>query len=529
MSNEEKSSAKIDKLLFWPPLLIIALVCAFIVGNPKAGEAGINKVFAFVTGDLGWTYELFVFANIVLIVYLTFGKFAQKRFGDEKPEFSTLTWLGMLFTAGTSGTILFWSSMEFYYFLSGPPFAVKPFSPEAWNWTLAYSLFNWGISGYGLYVAIGVVFGYFFYVQKKEIFRPSTACEAFLGDRAHGLFGKVVDVFYMIGIIAGVSTSIGLGTPIISEILTKLFGIKHTLGVDAAIIAVWTLIFTISVYTGLEKGIALLSNVRVYLGYALLAFVAIVGPTAFMFNNTVDALGITLNNFTRMSFYTDPHLNGGFPQGWTIFFFAWFMSFALSTGIYMARISKGRTVREFTLGATFSGVLCAYLYFAVLGNYSIHVFKTKAVDVAQIFNNEGGFRAAVEIWNTLPMGALVLVAVLVLVFISTANVINGVAYTLAMVSSRKLSVGQEPAKWNRVFWALVLGGLSLTLMFLGGLKPLQTAATAGSFPTMIIMGIIFIGFLKTAGKSWTEKSSNLPEAEVLRKDNVAQSKVFLDS
>jgi len=499
---ERNSSIKIDKILFWPPLLVILLLCAFIVYNPEAGAAGVDRAFAFITGQLGWAYQVFVLANLGLIIYFIFGKFAHKKMGEEKPEFATLTWLGMLFTAGTTGTILFWSTMEFYYFLSGPPFGLEAFSDAAWDWSLAYSLFNWGIGAYGLYVAIGVVFGYFFFVQKKEVLRPSTACESFLGERADGWIGKLIDIFYMIGIIAGVSTSIGLGTPIISELVTKMFGIQHTLGMDAAIIMIWTIIFAISVYSGLEKGIAFLSNLRVYLGYGLLAFVILIGPTSFMFNNFFDALGITMNNFVRMSLYTDPHLQTGFPQGWTIFFYAWFMSFALSTGIYLARISRGRTVREFTLGATFSGVLSAFLYFAVLGNYSIQIFKENIIDVTQIYTDFGAYRAAVEIWSTMPLSFLVLPVIMLLVFISTANVINSVAYTLAMVSSHRIIPGEEPAKWNRVTWALILGCLSLTLMFLGGLKPLQTSAIVGSFPTMLIMAMIFSGFLRLAGKEW---------------------------
>jgi Choline-glycine betaine transporter len=505
MKTDSNSSVKIDKLLFWPPLLLVILICSYIVKYPEAGTAAINKIFTFITGDLGWAYELFVFANLGLILYFIFGKYANKRFGDEKPEFSTLTWLGMLFTAGTTGTILYWSSMEFYYFLTAPPFGAKPLSPQAWDYSLAFSFFDWGISGYGLYVAIGVVFGYFFYVLKKDVLRPSTACEGLLGERVRGPIGKIIDIFYMIGVIAGVATSIGLGTPVISEIFTKLSGKPHTLGVDAVIIVTWTLIIAISVYGGLEKGIARLSNFRIYLGYAVLALVAIIGPTAFMFNNTFDAVGVYLNNFFRMSFYTDAHLKTGFPQDWPIFFFAWFLAFALSSGIYLARISKGRTVREFALGATFSGVLSALLYFAVLGNYSISVFMNNTIDIGKYFKEFGGFRAVVEIWNTLPFGSVFLIAILVLIFISTATSINSIAYTLAMVSSDKLEEGQDPAKWNRVFWAVIIGGLSLTLVFLGGLKPLQTAATAGSLPTMIIIVIIFIGFFKTAGRSWGEK------------------------
>jgi L-carnitine/gamma-butyrobetaine antiporter len=369
------------------------------------------------------------------------------------------------------------------------------------------------MTSYALYVGIGVVFAYFFFVEKKEVFRPSTACEAFLGSYAQGYYGKAIDVFYMVGIIAGVSTSVGLGTPLLSEVITKISGIPHTLSLDATILVIWTVIFAVCVYGGLEKGIKQASNIRVWLGFGLLAYVLVVGPTAFMFNNFFDGLGTMLTNFFRMSLYTDPIQNSGFPQGWTIFYFAWFIAFALSTGIYLARISRGRTVREFTLGATFSGVACVYTYFMIFGSYGLDLYNRKALNIGDIVAANGTPRAIVEVFATLPFSSVVLPIILVLLFISTANVINSVAYTLAIVSTEKLRAGEEPAKWNRVFWALVLGGLSLTLIFLGGMKPLQVAAIAGSFPTMIIMGLILIGFLKKAGKTWgnsIEEIADLP-------------------
>ncbi|WP_371381290.1 L-carnitine/gamma-butyrobetaine antiporter [Sporomusa aerivorans] len=501
MSTQEKG---IDKLLFWPPLVLVAVICSAIIMNPEGGTSAVNKVFSFLTGPMGWTYEVFVLANLGVVLYFIFGKFANKRFGGDKPEFSTLSWLGMLFSAGTSAAIVYWSPIEFYFYLTAPPFGLEPMSPQATAMAGAYPLFHWGPSSYALYVGVGVVFGYLFFVQGKEVFRPSTACEAMLGKHASGYLGKAIDIFYMVGIIAGISTSVGLGTPLLSEVITKITGIPHTLGLDATILIIWTVIIGISVYGGLDKGIRQLSDFRNWLGFALLAYVLVAGPTAFMFNNFFDSLGVMFDNYFRMSLYTDPIQQSGFPQGWTIFYFAWFTAFALSTGIYLARISRGRTVREFTLGATFSGITCVYTYFMIFGNYTMDLQARGVLNLAEIVKTQGVPRAIVEIFATLPFSSVILPIILVLLFISTATVINSIAYTLAMVTTEKLKAGEEPAKWNRVFWALVLGGLSLTLIFLGGMKPLQAAAVAGSFPTMFIMGIILYGFIKKAGKEWNE-------------------------
>lgn len=502
----------IDKRLFWPPLLLVVIICAAIIMNPKTSTENIGIVFNFLTGPLGWSYEVFVLANIAVVCYFTFGKFGNKRFGDEKPEFSTVTWLCMLFSAGTSAAIVYWAPIEFFFFISAPPFGAQPFSPQAEQWSMAYSLFHWGISNYLLYVGVGVVFGYMYFVQKKDVFRPSIACEPVLGQAIHGFWGKAIDIFYMVGIIAGVATSVGLGTPLLSEVITKITGIPHTLMLDAAILVVWTIIIAISVYGGLDKGIKQLSDFRNWLGWAILAFVMVVGPTAFMFNHFFESLGVMINNFFRMSLYTDPIYKSGFPQGWTIFYFAWFVAYAISTGMYLARLSRGRTVREFTLGATFAGVASVYLYFMVFGNYGIDLYKRGVLNLGEIISTSGTPKAIVEIFSTLPGSTILLPILLVLLFISTATLLNGVAYTLAMVTSARIKDKEEPAKWNRVFWALLLGGLSLVLIFLGGMKPLQAAAVAGSFPTMFIMIIIVYGFIKTAGKEWGN-SEKIQETE----------------
>lgn len=503
----KKGNGSIDKLLFWPPLVLVGIICAAIITNPEAGSAAVNKVFAFLTGPLGWAYELFILANFAVVLYFVFGKFANKRFGGDKPEFSTLSWLGMLFSAGTTAAIVYWAPIEFYFYLSSPPFGLEPFSPQAMAVASSYPLFHWGPSSYAVYVGIGVVFGYIFFVQGTDVFRPSAAFQAVMGEWGGRYAGKVIDIFYMVGMIAGISTSIGLGTPLLSEVVTKITGIPHTLGLDAAILVIWTLIVAICVYGGLDKGIRRLSDFRNWLGFGLLAFVLVIGPTAFIFNNFFDSLGVMLNNFFRMSLYTDPVQNSGFPQGWTVFYFAWFTAFAIGTGMYLARISRGRTVREFVLGATLSGVTCVYTYFAIFGSYTLDLQIRGVLNLGEIIKAHGVPRAIVEIFATLPGSFIILPLILVLLFISTATVINSIAYTLAMVTTARLGAGEEPAKWNRVFWAMVLGGLSLTLIFLGGMKPLQAAAVAGSFPAMFIIGIIVYGFITKAGKDWSDAPS----------------------
>lgn len=508
MSTTDKKTKKklaIEPAIFYPPFILLGIFCSYIILNPEAGNALLNKAFSFLTGPLGWSYEWFTLAFLGIVIYFMFGKYGNKRLGDEKPEFSTFTWLVMLFTAATSAGLMFWASIEFFYYLQSPPFGAEPFSPDAMSWASCYGMYHWGFLPNGMYALLALVFGYLFYVKKQDVIRPSTACYNVLGEKVNGWAGKLIDVFFVVALIAGVGTSLGLGTPLVGELIAEIFGMQHNLSLDAIIILIWTTMIAISVYTGLKKGIKLLGLLRIYLAFAFLLFVLIVGPTSFIFNNFTESVGHMMQNFLRMSLYTDPHVKSGFPQGWTIFYWAWWIAYALQMGIYFARVSKGRTVRELCLGVLCATSLGAWIFFAVLGNYAFTVHTQNVLPIADILSKSGGAAAVVAIWATLPFKNVTLFFLLILSFISTATLLNGSAYTLAMVTTKKIGGEEEPAGWNRVFWALVLGGVSLALMFLGGLQPLQTSSIVGSFPMMFVAIIILISFLKDIKKGWASK------------------------
>lgn len=500
--NTTSKKKSIEPAIFWGPLVLLAIACTYLVMDPVRGNEVLNKAFGYLTGALGWTYEWYTFGFFVLLIYLVTGKYGDKKLGDDKPEFSTLSWLGMLFTSTMGSSLMYWGTIEFYFYLTSPPYGAEPFSIAAAEWASSYGMYHWGILPNAMYSVLAIAFGYMFFIKKTDVVRPSTACVTVLGERANGWLGKVIDVFFVIGLVAGIGTTLGLGTPLVGELITAVFGFEHNIGLDAIIIILWTVMFATSVYFGLQKGIKVLSDIRLYLMLFVLAFVIGIGPASFMFNNFTDSFGHMMQNFVKMSFYTDPHGQSGFPQGWTIFYWAWYITYALQFGIYLARISKGRTIRQLALGVVCAASFGSWMFFAVFGNYAIDVFNQGIVPIADIMAEHGTARAIVEIWSTVPFSGVMLVVFLVLLFISAATVLNGAAFTLAMVTTKNLTADEEPANWNKVFWALVLGGVSLTLMFLGGLKPLQTSSIIGSFPMMFITIIIMIGCFKEMYAHW---------------------------
>lgn len=502
--NEAKKTVdklEIDKILYFVPIIIILSACVYLGFNLEKANNIINIIFGYITGDFSWFYQFFTFGCVCICMYFIFGKYGSMRFGDEKPEFSTFSWLSMIFTAALGGSVVLWATIEPFYYVMGPPFGLEPFSYEAYQWGTAYPLFHWGFTGNCMYCALGVTFAYMFWVRKKDVNRASSACAPVLGEkRAAGWIGKLIDILLIIAIVGGIATTLGLSTPLASELIVKLFGIPHTMTMDILLIIFWIICISLCVYSGLHKGIKLISNTRMWLMFGILAYVFLVGPKVFMLNNFCEGLGNMMDGFFKMSFYTEPFSNkdfNGFPQWWTIFYWAWWASYASQMGIYFARISRGRTVRSFCIAVLVATGLGVWIFFAVLGNYTLHAFiNNQLPKLADTLNNVGNAAAVVEVWATLPLPRLVLFAMLLLTLIATITLLNGTAYTLAMLSTKKLTGQQEPAGWNRISWVFVLGIVTLILMAIGGLKAVQTTSILVSFPMLFIFIVIIYGFFK---------------------------------
>lgn len=495
------SKLEIDKTLYFVPIAIVLAICVYLGFNLDKAKGIINTVFGFVTGDFSWVYQLFTFACLCLSIYLIFGKYGKMKFGDEEPEFSNFSWLSMIFTAAVGGSVVLWATVEPFYYLMDPAFGVEPYSYNAYRLATQYPLFHWGFSGNAIYAVLGVAFAYLFWVRKADVNRASSACAIVLGEKVEkGWIGKVIDVLLILSIIGGIATTLGLATPLAAELIVKLFGIPHTMTMDIILIIFWIIAISLCVYSGLNKGIRILSNIRIWLIFGVLAFTFIVGPKVFMLNNFTEGLGNMLQDFIKMSFYTEPFANKtftGFPQNWTVFYWAWWICYAAQMGIYYARISRGRTVRSICIAVLTATSLGVWIFFAVFGNYTLHSFMMGQLPkLADTINNISNQAAVVQVWANLPLANVFLFAMLVLTLVANINLLNGTAYTLAMISTKKLTGDQEPAAWNRISWVIVLGVMTLILLAIGGLKALQTSSIIMSFPMIFIFIIIIYGFFK---------------------------------
>src|SRR6056297_151988 len=351
---------RIDRFTFFGALALLLLVTLPLVVWPEAGAVWVAHAKTFMTDQLGSLYLLLGLASLGFMLFILFSDIGNIQLGDpgEKPEFSTGSWAAMLFCGGIGASILYWAPIEWAYYYQNPPFQVEPGSQQAIRWAATYGVFHWGFIAWSVYLVPALPIAYFFYVRKRPVLKISTALMPILGERrSQSLVGKTIDVLFIFGLLGGGATTLGLAAPLINEGLSTLTGVPKTTGTQILVLMVCTALFAYSAYAGLSKGIKLLSNINFWGALGLLTFVFVVGPSVFMFETGLDAFGRMLSNFFEMAAWTEPF--GGlaqftdthFPQDWTIFYWAWWLVFAPSMGLFIARISRGRTIKQMVAGS----------------------------------------------------------------------------------------------------------------------------------------------------------------------------------
>lgn len=516
---------KIDKVIFWVALIVILSFCLPLIMFPAEGKAVLDKALSWSTKTLGWAYLWFTIAAFGILLYYAMGKYGNVRFGgpDARPEFSLPSWIAMLFCAGIGASVLYWGTIEWAYYYTGPPFGIEPKSKTATEWAAMYGLFHWGFTAWAVYCIPTLPLAYLYWNRKRPVLRLSAACEAVIGEKAaKGIPGKIIDILFMFGLIGGVGTSIGLGTPMLSAGLSELFGVERTFSLDVIVIAIWGAIFGFSVYSGLEKGIKVLSDINLYLIIFVLGFTFLFGPTIFMLDTFTNSIGLLIQNFVKMSFYVEPitkgqnfiaaaaegksyvDAGGTFPEWWTIFYWAWWIAYAPFMGLFVARISKGRTIRELIAVEVVGGSLGCWVFFAILGNTSMFLQLEGTQDLSQMVSDGLAPEAIVSTIvavgdRVIPFGTPLLIVFVVLAFIFGATTMDSSAYTLSTVATEESGEVVEPARWHRFFWAIALAVVSLSLMYAGGkdsLKALQAASVVVALPLMVVLVLMTMSFIK---------------------------------
>lgn len=482
------TTPRLHRWVFWPAAVIVLGFVAFTLIAPTTAEALFVGLQNGIVRNFSWYYVLIAAFFVGFSVFVGFSKFGDIKLGkdQDEPEFSTGSWFSLLFAAGMGIGLVFYGVSEPLSHFASPRPGVTGTENELAQQALTQTFLHWGLHAWAIYVVLGLALAYAIHRRGRPV-SIRWALEPLLGNRVRGGWGNLIDVIALVGTLFGVATSLGLGVIQIGAGLESAGIADSTIVSQIAIIAVITAVTIVSLVTGVSKGMKILSNFNLVLAAALLLFILIVGPTQFLLRDFVQSIGAYLQNIVGLSFNVTAQQGaaGEAWQGaWTTFYWGWWMSWAPFVGIFIARISKGRTVRQFVFGVLLVPTALTFLWFAVLGGTAIHrqtdgagglIGADGSVDI------EGSLFAML---GDLPVGTVLTFGAILLIGVFFVTSSDSGALVMAMIAS---GGDIEPKNWLRVFFAFVAALLAVALLLSGGLNALKTAAITTALPFSVVL------------------------------------------
>ena len=479
-----------------PVVLIIGVMVALLWIFPEGSEWAIGKVFGLVTDNLGWLFLLVDFILLILAIYLGVSKYGNIKLGNVKPEFSFTSWIAMLFSAAIAAGIVFYGTAEpILNYFTPPEFAgVDAASIESARFAMKQTFFHWGLNAWGIYVVIAIALAHVIYNLGQPLLISSTMYPIW-GDKAYGARGKTIDILATFATLGGVATTLGLMIMQIKGGLGYHYGVEIEVGGIIAIGIVLEIAAIISLITGVHKGILYLSNLNMGLFFFMLLFVFITGPTLFMLDLGVSTVGDYILGVIPMSLFTDPFREAGtWLGGWTVFYWAWWFAWSPFVGLFIARISKGRKIRELVIGGLGITVFLTFMWYTVMGGSAIYFDFEGIAPIGQTISEYGTSVASFELLENLPI-AFVTIPIL-LVVIGTFFITSSDSGSLAasMLNTRGM---EEPPTISRLIWGSFEAVLGISLLVVGGMEALQTVSILVAVPFMVILMMMSYSLLRS--------------------------------
>jgi betaine/carnitine transporter, BCCT family len=504
---------KIDKLLISLSLVLVVFVVASLYLNPEGSQAFANKIFGTLTSWFGsWTL-LFTFLGLLLLVYVAFSKFGSIRFGDTKPEYSTFKWVSMMIACGLGSATVYWAFIEWAYYIGTPGLGIEAGSQRAFEMATPYTMFHWGFSAWTLYALVGIPVCYHLYIRKNNGLSLSSVISSITGLKQNGIIGRIVDVMFIFICFGGLSITLGVSVPLVSNVLSTVLGLTPSFTMNIILILIISVVYSLSSYIGLQKGMSMISNWTTKLAIIFCIGIILVGPGLFIFSNSTNAVGQMLQNFVQMSLFTDPIGKSGFPESWTIFYWLYWITYAPFTGIFIAKVSKGRTLRSVIINTLVSGSVGCFFFFGVISSLSIDRQLKGMVDMVSMLGAGKDTNAIIEVLQTLPLSGvfMILFCIVSVLFLSTT--LDGAAFTMASTATPGLKEGEEPHPVHRLFWCIMLALVPLAMIFIGAdLNTIKTSAIITGVPILFIMLVMIFGWMR-----WMVKDYGYMSAESIKK------------
>ena len=482
-------------------VIIVAVFVAFGAFFPNTLGAAANMIFAALTDHFGWFYLITVFLMVIFALFIALSPMGKLKLGkpEDKPEFSDFQWFTMLFGGSMGIGLVFYSVAEPLMDYVSPPTAA-PETAAAMYESMETVFFHWGFHPWVIFAIGGLALGYFSF-KKDRPFLVSSAFEPLIGDRVNGPIGKAIDILAVFATIFGVATSLGLGASQIVGGLSYVYGVKTGTILTCVIIAIITVCFTIATITGLQKGIQLIADIKIWLSIGFMIFIFVFGGAVFILDIFTNTLGGYLSDIIEKSLWME---NKSFLSSWTVFYWAWWIAWAPFCGQFCARVSKGRTIRQYLLTVS---VLPAFFSFIWLGIYGGAAFNMNEISGGAILEavNADYTTGLFALLGELPLYVITAPLALLLIVFSFLGSANSATFVLSMLTDHG---NMDPDKKLRAGWGIAQGAVTIICIIVGGtsvLKILQTTSIVAAFPYMIIMILMCVSIYKTLAKDAAEE------------------------
>ena len=462
-------------------LLIVGFIVFGSLFGELAGEV-FSQLQSFITHRFRWLFIILMNVTVVFSLYIALSRYGDIRLGHqtEHPEYSLLSWFGMLFSAGIGIGLLYWGTAEPLYHFMSPPMGQAE-TVEAAKQAMSISFLHWGIHAWALYCVVALSLAYFHYRRGLPLSIRSVLYPL-IGQKIYGKWGHVVDTLAVFGTMFGVVTSLGLGAMQINAGFSNVFGIPNNVPVQLCLIAIITAMATLSVMMGLDKGIKRLSDINIVLTVLLLGFMLFFGPTQFIIDSFIENIGNYVSQLIPLGFWSEAYSNTDWQANWTIFYWAWWVSWSPFVGIFVARISRGRTIREFIFGVLFIPMLLLFFWFTTFGGSAVHMELMGNYGLIEAVKADYG-SAIFKLIEYYPLTKPLTLVIVVRIVTSS----DSASFVIDMLTA---GGDTNPPKIQRLFWALSQGVIAAVLLVAGGLSALQAVAIIAGFPFAIVVFVM---------------------------------------
>ncbi|GAA0349796.1 BCCT family transporter [Oceanobacillus oncorhynchi subsp. oncorhynchi] len=493
----------LNPVFFISASVILALV---IIGafNSTGFQSVATRLFDLTTQNFGWLYLISVFVFVLFLIGLSISKYGKIKLGSKnsKPEFGFFPWIGMLFSTGFGSGLVFWGVAEpMSHFFDTPFPGLEPQTEEAARVAMGYAFFNWGISQWSVFALVGLVIAYLQFRKGKDGL-ISTAVKPVVGNNL--ITATSINSLAVIATVMGVATSLGLGIMQMSGGLSSVFGLPDGVWVQITIALAMLLVYLGSSVSGLNRGMKWLSSINLSFCLILLVFVFLMGPTVFILETFVLGLGDYLTNFVEYSLRLTPYTGDNWVMDWTIFYWAWAISWSPFVGAFVARVSRGRTIRQYIFGVLVTSPAIACIWIAVFGGTSLYSDLMNGTMIAEAVDHDLAV-ALFETFGTLPLSTITSLMAIILIFTFLVTSADSATYILGSMTSKG---SLNPALITKFIWGGLITAIAVVLLVAGGLEALQTASLTSALPFVIIIIMLMISFIKILQREENDKLKN---------------------